>query len=147
MRRTVFAALALCLLLPLGVRAQEMPTARKWTNVEWYGVLTIKFRPAQREAAVAMWHDKFAPAAKAAGAWQGMVFLEHMTGGQWDVTLVVPMPEGPSEMEWEIDPNFEKFIAALAQQEGEAAVELGTRWEESIMATEFTIALLRKGEM
>jgi hypothetical protein len=57
------------------------------------------------------------------------------------------MPEGPAELELEVSPDLEKYVATLVQREGEAVRELVTRWQESIAEQTFTIALRRRGSV
>lgn len=87
--------------------------ARKLTNTSWYEIRQVDFKPGKRDAALKIMREQFQPAAESAGLPVARIF-EYATGGRWDIQLIFSMPDGPSELEWEIHPDDEKWMAALA---------------------------------
>jgi hypothetical protein len=103
MRRSILTAVALGMFLPISGRAQEMPTASKWTDVEWYQVVHIDFKYGKRSDALRIIREHLAPAGEEAGTPPPVMSLHHETG-QWDLTTIWHM-SGPSELEWGLTPN------------------------------------------
>ena len=100
MRRTVFATVALALVLPLAAQAQEWPPQpAKYTNVAWYEIVNFDFAGPNAEAATDAFMDVFVPAIAASG----IRAFEHSTG-EWDITLIIPM-ESPGDLEWDMAPS------------------------------------------
>ena len=147
MRRSIFTALALGIFLPISGRAQEMPTASKWTDVEWYRVVHIDFKSGQRGTALDIIRDHFVPAGEEAGTPGPVMSLQHETG-QWDLTTIWHM-SGPSEMEWGLTPNAEKWWAAFAQNEGgiEKARQIWSDYQDMIAQRTSYITRQPKGNM
>ena len=104
------------LFLPTLLHAQELPTATKFTDVSWYTITHVAYESGQRDAALAIIREHLGPAAEAAGLEKPQLF-EHQTG-EWDITLIWSMPEGPAGMEWEINPWQESWWASFAEREG-----------------------------
>jgi hypothetical protein len=119
MLRTAIAGLALLSLLGLGSAAQDTPQASKYSDVKWYEITHVDYHPAKADKALEIVFDHFMPASRAAGI-QAPRLLEYATGGEWDLTVIFPMEDGPSELEWELSPDGAKWIAALADQLGGA---------------------------
>jgi hypothetical protein len=118
MVRTVVAGLALVALAGLGPAAQEeTPQPSKYTNVKWYEITNVDYYPAKAEKALELVFDHFVPAVRAAGI-EAPRIMEYATGGEWDLTVIFPLKEGPSEMEWELSPDGAKWIAALVEHLG-----------------------------
>lgn len=127
MRRTVllgFGALAVSALAWTAIHQDEMQP-RKYQDVEWFSMLHVRFHPQHSDDALSMIFDHFAPAGQAAGLNPPYTF-EYSTGGEWDITLVFPMENGPSELEWEMSDEDGQWFAKLAEREGgpEQAEEL-----------------------
>ncbi len=114
--RVTAIVLAVILFLPALLNAQELPKATKFTDVSWYTIRHVAFEPGQRQAALRLIREHLAPAADAAGLEKPQLF-EHQTG-EWDITLVWSMPEGPAGMEWEVNPWQESWWASFAEREG-----------------------------
>ncbi|HYK83174.1 MAG TPA: hypothetical protein VEU55_08535 [Gemmatimonadales bacterium] len=117
MFRTPLAALTLLATLAFTATAQELPKAKKWTNVRWYRVTDYTFKPGKRAEALKIAYEHLVPALKAAGVEVSRT-LEH-TSGEWDITVIGPM-DGPGDLEYEVTPRTEKYRAALARLEGGA---------------------------
>ena len=80
MRRTVFATVALALVLPLAAQAQEWPPQpAKYTNVAWYTIWKADFGGSNAEAVTDFLMDVFVPAFAASG--NPIRAFEHSTGG------------------------------------------------------------------
>jgi len=106
--------------LALGVTAQQQTQqwkAVKLQNVSWCEMRTIDFKPGQREAALKIINEHFQPARDSAGL-PPMIRYEFATGSGWDIVTIFTMPEGPAKLEWDVDPDMEKWMAALAQRVG-----------------------------
>ncbi len=147
MRRSVLTAVALAIFLPIGGRAQELPTASKWTDVEWYRVVHIDFKSGQRGTALDIIRDHFVPASEEAGTPEPVMSLQHETG-QWDLTNIWHM-SGPSEMEWDFTPRGEKWWAAFAKREGgiEKARQIWSDYQDMIAQQTSYITRQPKGNM
>ncbi len=147
MRRSIFTAVALGIFLPISGRAQEMPTASKWSDVEWYRVTHVAFKAGHRNDALNIIREHFAPAGEEAGTPPPVMSLEHETG-QWDLTTIWHM-SGPSEMEWGLTPNGEKWWAAFATREGgiEKARQIWRDYLDMIARSTSYITRERKGNM
>ncbi len=145
MRRTVFATVALAVVLPLAAQAQEWPPQpAKFTNVAWYEMWNIDFTGPDAIAAQEALMDVFVPALADSGS-QIRVF-QHSTG-EWDVTMIIPM-ESPGDLEWEMQPWRAKALVAAAEAVGmERFGELSTMLVGAINRLEVTILRERKGGM
>ena len=117
MLRTVVAA-GLAALIGLGSAAQdEAPKAAKYANVKWYEISHVAYHPTKRDDALTILYDHFFPAAQTAGIPIPRV-LEYATGGQWDIAVIYPLPDGPGYLEWELSPEGAKWIRALTERLG-----------------------------
>jgi hypothetical protein len=147
MRRSILTAVALGMFLPISGRAQEMPTASKWTDVEWYQVVHIDFKYGKRSDALRIIREHLAPAGEEAGTPPPVMSLHHETG-QWDLTTIWHM-SGPSELEWGLTPNGEKWWAAFAAREGgiEQARQIYRDYQGMIARRTSYIARQPKGNM
>ena len=65
--------------------------------------------------------------------------FRHVTG-EWHVTCFVPMPEGPSHLEWEMPPDQLDLFAAFVEQ-GEATMGMLTTYLNAIARVTTTIVL------
>jgi len=88
----------------------------KRENVTWHYMVSLDFVPGEYEAAVELIHKHFMPAGKAANLETGMVFM--CATGEWDMTMIFPLPHGPGELEWEVSPDDARWINALAERMG-----------------------------
>ncbi len=100
MRRIIPIVLALVLVVSVRTSAQELPTAQKWTDVEWYTVTTMYF--SDPGEGMNLFVDHFLPIFKE--VWPESTCLWFRTGER-RMTCYGPMPAGPAEMEWRMDPT------------------------------------------
>ena len=142
MRRIIPIILALVLVVSVRTSAQETPTAQKWTNVEWYEVITWYF--SDTEEALTLWTEHFLPVVLE--VMPEVTCLWFMTG-EAHITCHFPMPDGPAGMEWREGPYAVQFGAALAAREGEATTELSERFGNVMSRTTNHIALKHTGGM
>lgn len=126
------AVLAIALFSAGQVYGQDMPKAHKMEDVSWYSVVLIDFKPGKTDEAIDIINDHFVKASEKAGTAGPAKELEMQTG-EWDLMLVWEM-DGPSEMEWEVSPEGEKFMKALSEQEGslEKAQQLFEKYQSLI---------------
>lgn len=142
MRRLVPVILALTLSVSATVAAQEMPTAEKWTNVEWYGVSTWHFGDA--EEGLTLWTEHFMHVVME--VWPDNTCLWVVTG-EPRLTCFGVMPEGPVGMEWRVEPQGIEFMTKMAEREGEAVEELYERWGNAVSKYTSHIAMKHMGGM
>jgi hypothetical protein len=110
--------LVLGLLLPVAARAQEVK-AKKYSDVKWYRVVNMTVETGKRGEIIDIVQNHFMKASSAAGtAGPAMVLMS--VAGPWDFTVIWELPDGPSDLEWDISPRDEKWFAALTKQEGGA---------------------------
>ena len=143
MRSTVLL-LACLLFLPLSAEAQDAPAASKWTDVDWYRVVQIDLEAGKTNAAMKLIDEHFAPATEAAGTPGPAMLLWHQTG-EWDLTVMWTMAEGPGDMEWRRSPNNISWWSAFVAREGgeEAAEALWEEWNSMVERTNSFVALRR----
>ena len=116
------SALAVAVGLSFVATAQQStPTAtefkaKKLTNVAWYELRYTSFKPGKMAEAMKIINEQFVPASESAGLPAPVRYFH--TAGKWDLTTVFAMPGGVSELEWEIHPDAEKWMNALAQHCG-----------------------------
>ena len=143
MRRTVFATVALAVVLPLAAQAQEWPPQpAKYTNVAWYEIVNFDLAGPNEEAAIDGFMDVFVPAFAASG----IRVFEHSTG-EWDVTLIIPM-ESPGDLEWDMAPWVAEMLVAVAEDVGmEKMGEIAMMFLGAVVRQNSTIVRERKGGM
>ncbi len=117
MRRAIIASVAVIGLLGLAPAAQDGATPTKYTNVNWYSITNVDYYPNKAKDALKIVYDHFVPAAQTAGM-DGLRLFEYATGGEWDLTVIFPMKEGPAEMEWENSPEDVAWMKAIAEKLG-----------------------------
>ena len=144
MRRLIPVILALVLVVSVRTSAQEMPTAQKWENVEWYTVFSWQLAGADAESAMTMFVDNALPVMKE--VWPDMTCLRLMTG-EWSIACFGPMSAGLAELEWETSPQFLRFMSLFAEREGEAATEMLETFGNAIVRSKVDIALKHTGGM
>jgi hypothetical protein len=137
MRRIVFLALVLALVASARTSAQ-IPTERKWENVEWYVVFSWQFTGADADSAATIFWDHIMPVM--AEAWPGTICLRVMTG-EMGVTCFGPMEGGPEGMAWEVSPGDIRFMSAFSEREGEAAMGLFETFGNAATGFKFNVAL------
>ena len=110
--------------LSLVAAAQQSPSPstpsefkpRKIADASWYEIRNVEFKPGKQDEALKIINEVFEPAAQSAGL--PMPVRYYHIDGAWDMTSVFPMEGGLDELNWEVHPNAEKWINALAQQCG-----------------------------
>ena len=104
--------------------AQTTPTApndltpRKIANATWYEIRYTDFKPGKMQEAMKIVDEIYGPARESAGLPEPTRYYN--LDGQWDLTTIFPMAGGVSDLDWEVHPNTEKWMNALAQQCGGA---------------------------
>ena len=134
--RNLAAALAFVLALPVVAIAQEEPQGSKWTDVEWFEIVQVDFKAGKTDDAMDMINENFKPTTAAAGTPWPVMILEHETG-EWDLTVIWRMEEGPRSMEWQQSPNSQKWWAKMIERTGseEAAEEMMAKYQSYIART------------
>jgi hypothetical protein len=143
MRRIVFAVVVLAIVLSVRTSAQ-LPTAKKWENVEWYIVMSWQFAGADADSAASIFWGHMMPVM--AEAWPGTTCLRVMTG-EMGVACFGPMEGGLEGMAWEVSPNDVHFLSMLFEREGEGAMELFKVFGSGATGFKFDIALKHEGGM
>ena len=118
MRRIIPIVLALVLVASIHTSAQEMPTAQKWENVEWYSVMSWQLAGAQADSATTLFFERFLPVIM--DVWPETTCLRLMTG-EWSITCIGLMNDGVAGLEWEMAPEAVRMWTLLLEREGEAA--------------------------
>ncbi len=144
MRRVIPIILALVLVVSVRTSAQELPTAKKWTDVEWYEVISWQFTVAEADAQMTILFDTAMPVLKE--SFPGMRCFRHVIG-EWHVTCISPMPEGPAWLEWETPPEFVDYITGIFELLGEKAVGMGETFMNALVRQNHTIVLEHTGGM
>lgn len=140
MRRIPLAILAVLLVLPARLAAQEDQGPTKWTGVDWYTVVNIDFAPGKTADAVKIIREHFMKASDAAGTPKPVMVLMDVTG-PWDMTVVWKMQDGPTSLEWRRSPENVKWWAAFVKQEGseEAARKIQEEYGSYVARSSSTI--------
>jgi hypothetical protein len=113
LRSTALVFLTATAVAPLA--AQEALAPKKHENVNWYWMANVKFKPGKLDDGLKIINERFAPAGSAVGM-TGVRMLHH-TGGEWDLTLLFPIAEGPRALEWAMSPDDVKWMNELAKRE------------------------------
>ncbi|MFQ5411742.1 MAG: hypothetical protein ACE5EC_05575 [Phycisphaerae bacterium] len=132
-RAAILAGIAILLTTVPGSNGEDVPKVSKYTDVTWYEIVHVDFFPDKHKEALDIVFDHFYPAARAAGLERARI-LEYATGGEWDVTYIFPMKDGPAQLEWEMSPDSVKWRSALAKRVGgdEQAKELLDHYRKMI---------------
>ncbi len=127
--------------LPIAAQ-EELPQAQKFENLEWYILVHVQYESGQADKALKMIKEQFAPAYEASGAKMPKIFRCH--SGRWDPVIIWHLPNGISDMEWQVSPLDAKWYAAFAEQVGgmEAAQELFSEYQEMVEDSGFRVAPL-----
>ncbi len=144
MRRIIPIILALVLVVSVRTSAQELPTAKKWTDVEWYIVQSWQFTVAEADAQMTILFDTAMPVLKE--SFPGMRCFRHVMG-EWDVTCMFPIPEGPAWLEWEMPPELVDYTTGIFELLGEETMEMGERFMNALVRQTSTIVLEPTGGM
>ncbi len=127
------------------LRAQELPKAKKYSNVKWYSVSYWKWKPGEAQEASRIIHEHLLPVGKALGR-KPIHF--HFSSGEWSVVHYFPLDEGPSALEWQVSPDNEKFWVELTKREGGKgkALEVLKKLNELVADVKYDIARLDVSE-
>lgn len=127
MKKLIIAAAIAGLTVPaitIPVMAQD--GSPELSKVDWYRIEMIKWKPGKGERA----HEIIEMFEKvdAELGYKGVVDL-HMSTGEWDSIVAIPMREGIASMGWASNPEEKKWDEAFMRQAGneEKAKAL---WEE-----------------
>jgi len=144
MRRLIPVVLALVLVVSARASAQDLPTAQRWENVEWYWVMQWQFTGAEADSAATIFWDHLNPVF--AEAFPEAMCLRVMTG-EMGVTCFGPMEEGLEGMTWETSPSDIRFMSLFFEREGEAAMDMFTTLGKAMTGWTYNIALKHTGRM
>ena len=138
--RLVLAAAFVCLLaVPSTADAQE---AEKWDGVEWYRIVHVDFHNGKTGDARRIIREHYMPAGEEAGTPTPVMLLWHDTG-EWDLTIVWHMHEGPSGMEWRRSPNSVKWWKTFVEREGGEEAAQAIQEEYSALVARSTSSIAR----
>jgi len=144
MRRLVLIIVALALVVSVRTSAQDLPTAQKWENVEWYVVMSWQFTGVEADSAATIFWDHLNPVM--AEVFPGTICLRVMTG-EMGVSCFGPMEGGLEEMTWEVSPSDISFISLFFEREGEAAEDMFMTLGRAMTGWTFNLALKHTGRM
>jgi hypothetical protein len=121
MRLLLALALVGLFAVPTRTEAQEV---EKWDGVNWYRIVHVDFHNGKTGEARRIIEEHFMPAADDAGTAGPDMLLWHETG-EWDLTIIWRMKEGPASMEWRRSPDNVKWWKSFSELEGgDEAAEL-----------------------
>jgi len=138
MRSTKIAVLAVAgafFLLPAPLAAQQQEPRKH--DGPWYEIVHIDYKPGKADDATDFIREHYAPALEEAGVPGPEMELVHETG-DWDLTLIWHMDEGPSLLAWETSEDemaMQKAFRKLAGGE-EKAEKLIERYVSYIQDSE-----------
>ena len=139
------AALAVLCVSPVtSASAQEALKAER-SDVNWYSIHFIKFKPGKRARAHEIIDDYYIPADKAAGIGGGTIDL-HLNTGEWDGVVAFPMSGGPADMTWDTSPNDVKWMAAMSEIAGgmDKAQAILAEWDSLVEDEEIHVGHIDK---
>ncbi len=98
--------------------SEELPEAGKRTNVDYFEIVLVKYKPGMADAAGEYIEKYFVAATKAAGT--RSPFVMHMMTGKWDSVIFWKQQGGMGDFEWYMSADGVKWWAELAKQNGGA---------------------------
>lgn len=123
--------------------AQDMPEAKKMENHAWHQVVMVKFKAGAMDDAKKIINDHFMKAGETSEI-PGPQIME-LKSGEWDMIFVWNM-EGITDLDWEITPNDEMWMTALAEQEG--GMEQATKlWDDYMNLIQNTTSYLATSQL
>lgn len=137
--RLVLAVALFCLFaVPSSAEAQE---AEKWDGVDWYRIVNVDYHNGKSGDARRMIEEHFMPAGEAAGTPTPVMMLWNETG-EWDLTIIWHMKDGPAGMEWRRSPDNVKWWKTFMEREGgeEAAEKMQSEYSSLVARSTSTIA-------
>ena len=143
MPKRLLLIIASFLVHPVLAEAQEMPTATRGADADWYRASFNKFKEGQAGTAREIIYEHFIKADEASG--RNPIAFNFVTG-EWDHVVFFPLQGGPSDLEWDIRPIDAQWWEALAELEGgiEQAQALVRRFGEMVERTETHIVRRRQ---
>lgn len=90
--------------------------SKKRTNVDWYRLVRVTYKSGKTKDALNIIREHFHPCTLEAGTPVPQL-LVHETG-DYHVTVIWPLTEGTSSLDWEISPDSAKWREALIRREG-----------------------------
>jgi hypothetical protein len=144
MRRIIPFVLALVLFAPARMSAQDQLTAQKWTDVEWYRIQSWQFTAAGEDTAMTIMWDIYMPMIREVAP-ESRCF-RHVTG-EWHITCIFHMSEGPAYYEWETAPGFADFVNGIIERQGEAALDVFETFNDAVARRSHTVLIEPTGGM
>ncbi len=136
----LIAGLVLLLIFPVAGGAQNLPTASRNPDSDWYRAFDIRFNPGQADEAIQIAADHFEPVDQALGR-EVLGFVHE--SGEWDQTVYIPM-DGPGEMVWNVSPIDEEWWARLAEQEGGAEQAMAVFASYTSKVADYRVTIVRR---
>jgi len=138
MRLALTVALICLFAIPSGLDAQE---AEKWDDVDWYRIVQVDFHNGKAGDARRTIEEHFMPAGREAGTPTPVMMLWNVTG-EWDLTIIWHMQDGPASMEWRRSPDNVKWWKKFMEREGgeEAAEKIQSEYASLVARSTSTIA-------
>lgn len=123
----------------------KAPKAERFSNVTWYVINDVRFKPNHQHHALGIVRKYFMPAGRKAGNAPVMV-LVHRTGA-WDVTVIWKMQDGIDDMNWKMSPDGVKFMQALSDEAGgmDKAHKIMDNFDNDIAMEKTEIAMQEPG--
>lgn len=127
--------LALILMIFNNGFSQELPKAQKMENTSWHEVVMLDFKSGMERDAMNIINNHFLKAVENADI-EGPAKTFVMETGKWDLMLVWNL-DSIADLNWEVSPENEKWIKALAEQEGgsQEAMDLLGKYESMIQSS------------
>ena len=109
--------------------------------MDWYRIVNVDFHNGKSGDARRMIEEHFMPAGEAAGTPPPVMMLWNETG-EWDLTIIWHMTDGPAGMEWRRSPNNVKWWKTFMEREGgeEAAEKMQSEYRSLVARSSSTIA-------
>ena len=95
--------------------SEDAMSPQKYENVTWYSMASFRVDDQKMDSAMTAVEEYFVPALKHSGLDAEAYF--HMTG-EWSFTIMIEMQDGPSWLEWKIQPTSQELIKYLVGKEG-----------------------------
>lgn len=109
----IAAGLSLVAVAQNTTSSSSIPTARKLTDVTWHEIRLTKFKPGKMNEAMKIVEQYYDAATEKAGLPHPVRYLH--VGSDWHVTTIFTMTGGVEDLNWDVHPNNEKWLNAMAQ--------------------------------
>ena len=122
--------------------SQDLPKAEKYKDGEWFVIQFVKFKPGKESAASKFIEKHFVPVDVELG--RNRVGYDFVFG-EWDQLIFFPM-QGPSDIDWKMTPDDEKWFEAFSKRAGgmENALKLMNEFSAMVAAQETAMVRLIK---